>query len=140
MKLGTLPMAASNIAALLLLVATTSQAQEQQAPQEAATTNNDKEFKICDVLGGLDVTRFVSTRARGFFAAAIDDVDLAREFAAEAMAHRSTVSDFATLQEMSQTLDWKARNLSQPVYNMSVFPTLEAGLGYTDDRADRRYV
>ena len=92
-----------------------------------------KEFKICDVLGGLDVTRLVSTRARSFFASAIDDVELSREFLTESVGYRdSRNADFTTLQEMSQSLDWEARGLKP---NMT---TVDAGMGYADDRPDRR--
>ena len=92
----------------------------------------DKDYKICDVLGGLDVTRLVSRNARTFFTAAIDDVELLREFLNEATGHQTRSSDFASLAEMAQTLDWQGRNLPNGT------TTLTAGLGYTDDRRNRR--
>jgi len=103
-----------------------------------------KEYKICDVLGGLDVTRFVSTNARNFFKYAIDDVELMREYLSEAANARSfsgvennaTLStrdySFISIEEMSQTLDWQARGLPEGT------TTVEAGTGYTDDRPNRR--
>jgi hypothetical protein len=94
--------------------------------------SEDKNYKICDVLGGLDVTRLVSRNARTFFTAAIDDVELLREFLNEATGHQTRTSDFASLDMMAQTLDWQGRNLTNGT------TTLEAGLGYTDDRRDRR--
>ena len=96
-------------------------------------TEENKEFKICDVLGGLDVTRLVSNNARSFFAAAIEDVELVREFFTESLRHQSYVGPFPNLGEMSRSLDGKARGISD-----QNFTTVSAGLGYTDDRPDRR--
>ena len=109
------------------------------------TKNSSKQYKICDVLGGLDVTRLVSTNARNFFAAAIDDAELLREYLVEATrytrngdssASGSPLSshnpDFDSLEAMSRSLDWKARGVPENT------TTLDLGLGYTDDRINRR--
>jgi hypothetical protein len=91
----------------------------------------EKDYKICDVLGGLDVTRLVSRNARTFFTSAIDDVELMREYLNEATGYQQT-REFASLEEMALTLDWNGRNLPNGT------TTIDAGLGYTDDRRDRR--
>ena len=98
------------------------------------TSNHDKDYKICDVLGGLDVTRLVSTNARNFFSSAIDDVELMREYLTEAASSGggNWTSDFATLEDMARTLDWQARGLPEGT------TSVEAGIGYSDDRPDRR--
>jgi hypothetical protein len=92
----------------------------------------DKDYKICNVLGGLDVTRLVSRNARNFFAAAIDDIELMRESLSEAVAHENRTTHFVSLEEMSRSLDWKARGLAEGS------TSVDAGLGYVDDRVDRR--
>ena len=115
------------------------------AEDTAGNTNTNtasdatKEFKICDVLGGLDATRLVSTNARNFFSSAIDDVELMREYLSEAWLSPENdngsgdwISDFRNLEQMSRTLDWQARGLANGT------TSVEAGIGYTDDRPDRR--
>jgi hypothetical protein len=98
----------------------------------ATNSSQDKDYKICDASGGLDVTRLVSTNARNFFQSAIEDVEQMREYATETALYGNWTSDFASLEAMSQTLDWKVRNLTRGT------TTVQAGLGYTDDRPDRR--
>lgn len=117
------------------MASTRSSSSSSNSTAEAEETKKD--YKICDVLGGLDVTRLVSRNARTFFASAIDDVELLREYLNEVNTGQTDgmtrrISDFATLQEMGQTLDWRARNLTNGT------TTVDAGLGYTDDRLDRR--
>ena len=98
-----------------------------------ANTNN-KDYKICDVLGGLDVTRLVSTNTRNFFRAAIEDAELLREFLVEATQADTgnSASGFNSLNEMSQSLDWVARGVAPNT------TTLDLNLGFTDDRPNRR--
>jgi tRNA A-37 threonylcarbamoyl transferase component Bud32 len=117
-----------------MAAAAAAAAAQQTGAENVATTdaNNNKDFKICNVLGGLDVTRFVATRAKGFFAMAIDDVELSREFLAESLISRETYGDFPTLEAMSETLDYTSRGLPEGT------TTVDAGIGYSDDREDRR--
>jgi len=119
-------------------------AQEQQqdnimknATSESAAPTEDKAYKICTVLGGLDVTRLVSSSTRSFFGGAIDDVELVREFVSEAAGAGSTSNpDLGGLVDLdaslAATLDWEAREFPPGT------TTVEAGLGYCDDRPDRR--
>jgi hypothetical protein len=97
-----------------------------------SNSSHDKNYKICDASGGLDVTRPVSTNARNFFQSAIADVEQMREYATEMSLAGNWTSDFASFEAMSQTLDWKARNLTRGT------TTVQAGLGHTDDRPNRR--
>jgi hypothetical protein len=55
-----------------------------------------------------------------------------REYAGEMAFAGNWTSEFASLEELGRTLDWKARNMT----NGST--TVDAHLGYTDDRLDRR--
>ncbi|CAB9529589.1 Receptor-type guanylate cyclase gcy [Seminavis robusta] len=96
------------------------------------SADDTKDYKICDAIGGLDVTRLVSTNARNFFAEAIDDVELMREYLSESALTANWTSDFDSLDELAATLDWQARNLTRGT------TSVEAGLGYTDDRPNRR--
>ena len=95
------------------------------------STTNSKEYKICTVLGGLDLARLVSRKARRLFVSALEDVEQISNYLGDVNQEQSHVGDFSSLQAMSQTLDWEARNLTAST-------TLEASLGYTDDRRDRR--
>ncbi|CAB9514302.1 activated protein kinase catalytic subunit alpha-1 [Seminavis robusta] len=101
------------------------------APKES-TRNKAKHFKICNAIGGLDVTRLVSTNARNFFSSAIEDVELMREYVSEFAHSGNWTSEFRSLQEMGQTLDWQARGVPNGT------TTVQVGLGYADDRPDRR--
>eukprot|EP00957_Ditylum_brightwellii_P153792 11705810-Ditylum_brightwellii.AAC.1 len=93
---------------------------------------DEKAYMICSVLGGIDVARLFSLNARNFFERAIEDVEFIREYTSEAMTNDGIAVGMSNLEEMSHTLDWKARGFDKPT------TTIEAGLGYTDDRADRR--
>jgi hypothetical protein len=98
---------------------------------------DNKTYKICNVLGGLDVTRVVSSNARHFFQGAIEDVELIREYVSQAASNEGIVGGFSDFKAMNQSLEWKARGLKEGM------TTVDAGLGYTDDRLDRiidRYV
>ena len=92
-----------------------------------------KKLKICNVLGGLDLTRLRSSRARSLFKGAIDDVELIREYFSEAIINGAIQGGLSNLERLKQTLDHHARNLTN-----SSLDTFTAGLGYTDDRIDRR--
>jgi hypothetical protein len=59
---------------------------------------DNKTYKICNVLGGLDVTRVVSSNARHFFQGAIEDVELIREYVSQAAANEGIVGGFSDLQ------------------------------------------
>jgi len=93
--------------------------------------SNDKVYKICDVLGGLDVTRLVSSNTRNFFQGAVEDVELIREYVSLAATNKGIVGGMADLSKLSRTLDWKGRGLNPEM------TTLEAGLGWSDDRKTR---
>jgi serine/threonine protein kinase len=93
---------------------------------------DEKAFRICNVLGGLDVTRFVSSNTRNLFQGAIEDVELIREYVHEAFLNGGIGGGFSDLQAMNASLEWKERNFSRET------TTYEAGLGYVDDRANRR--
>jgi hypothetical protein len=93
----------------------------------------DKPRRICSVQTGLELTRLTSVVARNVFQGAIDDVELMREYVTEAMAYGGGLTNgFDTLDDVAASLDWQARGLKQPT------TTVEAGLGWADDREDRR--
>jgi serine/threonine protein kinase len=101
------------------------------------SNRKDKSSKICNVLGGLDVTRFVSSNTRQVFKGAIEDVELIREYVSLAAANQGLVGGFSDLKALNNSLDWKGRGLTKGN------TTVGAGLGYVDDRSDRmidRYV
>ena len=101
--------------------------------QSNSTAAQDhKAYKICSILGGLDVTRQVSSDTRGFFASAIDDVEFIREFISEAAYNQGIVGGLSNLNALAASLDWKDRGYPQGT------TTLEANLGYTDDQRYRR--
>lgn len=57
--------------ALLLLVVISPQisyCNEDTTINPQKQSQNSKDYKICNVLGGLDVTRYISRDARSFFA------------------------------------------------------------------------
>jgi len=93
----------------------------------------DKTLKICSITGGLDIARLFSSNTRNFFRSAIEDVELIREYISES-AVNGGISGFHDLSAMAATLDREARGLNPFVASN----TVNAGLGYTDDRADRR--
>ena len=95
------------------------------------TDRNSKTLKICDVLGGLDVTRVYSHDTRSLFQGAIDDVELMREYMSEAIVNGAR--EFAPiLNDLATSLDFEARNLTMND------TTVTAGLAWVDDRIDRR--
>ena len=102
-----------------------------------STSTTDKAFKICNVLGGLDVTRFVSRDARAFFAGAIDDVELIREVISE-VATNGGVGNRITLKGLARSLDRSGREAANNSLPVGVTTTVEAGMGYVDDSPDRR--
>lgn len=98
---------------------------------------DDKTFVICNAQEGLDVTRVVSSNTRQFFQGAIEDVELIREYVSQAASNGGIVGGFSDLNALSHSLQWKARGLPRGS------TTLDAGLGYVDDRPNRlidRYV
>jgi len=97
----------------------------------------DKSFKICSVLGGLDITRFVSSNTRSFFGGAIDDVEFIREFVSEAATNGAIRGGMSDLTEMAATIDLLARGYDND-NTTNIQTTVDAGLGYVDDRIDRR--
>lgn len=107
--------------------------QQQNADvQDEVLLDAPKRLKICSVLGGLDLTRLRSSEARSLFKGAIEDVELIREYFSEAIANDALGGGMSNLDELRATLDWQARNLT------AQDDTLSAGLGYSDDRIDRR--
>ena len=122
-----------------------AQAQQQQQQEQDQNTplrdgrggngdNGDKSFRVCDVLGALELTRFISSRTRHFFQGAIEDVELIRESLSECMINDGIVGGLHNLDEMLQTLDRQARNLTDD----GVTTTIDANLAYVDDRQTRR--
>ena len=93
--------------------------------------SKDKASKICNVLGGLDVTRFVSSNTRQVFQGAIDDVELIREYVSLAAVNKGIVGGFSNLKALNNSLEWEARGFEEGD------TTVDAGLGYSDDRMDR---
>ena len=98
----------------------------------ATAFEDEKSFKICNVLGGLDITRLVSSNTRNFFKGAIEDVELIREVVSESATNGGITGGLSDLAQMNATLDWSDRNLTDGTR------TVGAGLGYTDDRKNRR--
>jgi hypothetical protein len=95
-------------------------------------SSKKKAFQICSVSGGLDVTRLVSISTRSLFRSALEDVEFIREYISEAALNNGIVGGLSDLDDMAATLDWQARGKS------SGDTTITAGLGYCDDREDRR--
>jgi hypothetical protein len=98
----------------------------------AAAIGSGKAYKICAVSGGLDLARLVSSNTRSLFRSAIEDVELIREYISEAALNGGLVGGLSNLDSMAATLDWRARGMS------SGDNTNTAGLGFCDDREDRR--
>ena len=59
-------------------------------------------------------------------------MEFIREYISEAALNGGIAGGLHTLQGLNQTLDWRARGFSPQD------TTVSAGLGYTDDRSDRR--
>lgn len=140
----------------------------QQANRRAAVDigskarDDSKSQFICSLSGGLDVVRLSSSTTRLAFKDALEDVEFIRQYIAESAMNNNNRNNKnsnngnartgfgMTLDELSQTLDYKARNISSTVTPSSnststittIIPelatTVTAGLGYTDDRVDRR--
>jgi hypothetical protein len=91
-----------------------------------------KAYQICSLSGGLDVTRLVSISTRSLFRSALEDVELIREYISEAVLNQGIVGGLSNLDDMATTLDWQARG------KKFGDTTITAGLGYCDDRIDRR--
>ncbi|KAL7543254.1 hypothetical protein ACHAXR_012560, partial [Thalassiosira sp. AJA248-18] len=98
----------------------------------------DKSYKICSLEGGLATTRYISRDTQSFFSGAIDDVELIREVIS-ATASNGGVGHRITLAELNATLDKQGRGYcdSEDSCSESIQTTVEAGLGYVDDRPDR---
>ncbi len=101
-----------------------------------------KKYRICSVIGGLDITRLLSFRAKAMFSEVIQDIELIREFISEDMTNGGvdyllergsavTGSSMTNLDDLNNSLQWKARGFQKPT------TTLEAGFAYVDDRPDR---
>jgi uncharacterized protein len=103
-----------------------------------AVHHQGRERVICSLTGGLDITRLASATIRNFFRTALEDVELIREYISEAAINDGLQGGFSNLTAMSRSLDRTARNLTANESNVTT--TLQAGLGYTEDRADRRVV
>uniref|UniRef100_A0A7S1G2X7 Uncharacterized protein n=1 Tax=Corethron hystrix TaxID=216773 RepID=A0A7S1G2X7_9STRA len=96
-----------------------------------------KEYKICSVIGGVNVVRIVSFNNQRFFESTLEDVELIRETVSWAAAKADRNVIFPSYKDLRYTLDWRRRGLEEST------TTVEAGLAYTDDRSDRaieRYV
>mmetsp|Transcript_24207 Transcript_24207/g.39516 ORF Transcript_24207/g.39516 Transcript_24207/m.39516 type:complete len:1286 (+) Transcript_24207:228-4085(+) len=94
-----------------------------------------KELRVCSVPNILDITRLRSRETRAIFSAAIEDVELMREYFAEAMYNQGLQGGLSTLDGLAQSFDWEGRGLGALFEEMT---TIEAGLGWVDDRPDRR--
>ena len=106
--------------------------QNEEESDEKTENEHLKPLKICSVLGGLDLTRLRSSEARSLFKGTIEDVELIREYVSEAITNGGLKGGLSDLQDLRNTLDWEARGLDPSL------DTLTAGLGYSDDRIDRR--
>ena len=93
-----------------------------------AEGDKSKSFRICSVLGGLDVTRYVSRDARSFFAGALDDVELIREVITET-ALNGGVGHRMTLAELNNTLDRHGRGYDN---NETIQTTVDVRAVYCD--------
>ncbi|CAB9510617.1 acid type B receptor subunit 2 [Seminavis robusta] len=107
---------------------------EEEVEEDLQKKNKTKTkaLKICNVLGGLDLTRLRSSATRNLFSSAIDDVELIREYFSEAVGNGGLRDGMSQLDALEASLDWQARNTSTHA------STVDAGLGYSDDRRDRR--
>ena len=123
---------------------TTSKHGDCRLPTEPTTVGNDpntnknnKALKICDVLGGLDVTRLHSMDTRSLFSSAIEDVELLREYLTEATKNKAR-ENADDLGDLESSLDYEARNAALGTNLTSLDTTVTAGLAWVDDRIDRR--
>jgi hypothetical protein len=110
----------------------------QRKTYKSSTSDNKgwdparKDLKICSVANGLDLTRLRSFMTRAMFRDAMEDVELMREYVTEAMYNDGLRGGLSTLKELAATCDWKERGLPP---NST---TLDADIGWADDRVDRR--
>jgi hypothetical protein len=104
------------------------------------TSLEQKQYKICNFLGGLDVTRSVSSTTRVVFQQAIEDVELIRESVSQAalleflnnrQQEQKQEGKTSLLDKLAKSLQWKQRGFSQPK------TSLQANLGYVDDTPHR---
>ena len=93
--------------------------------------DDSKVYKICSVLGGLDVTRYVSAHTRQLFQGAIEDVELIREYVSQSASERNNKAKPYDMDKMAHTFQWKRRGFDSPT------TSIEAGQGYVDDSPDR---
>jgi hypothetical protein len=90
-----------------------------------------KELRVCSVPNLLDITRLRSRETRAIFSAAIEDVELIREYYSEAMYNGGIQGGMSDLVELAYSYDWLGRSTTP-------MTTVEAGLGWVDDRPARR--
>jgi hypothetical protein len=91
----------------------------------------NKALAVCSVPNLLDITRLRSRETRSIFSAAIDDIELIREYYTEAMYNSGITGGMSDLVELSYSYDWLGRG-TVPM------TTVAAQLGWVDDRKDRR--
>ncbi|KAL3922564.1 MAG: hypothetical protein SGILL_002138, partial [Bacillariaceae sp.] len=96
-----------------------------------AYDDEHKELRVCSVPNLLDITRLRSRETRQIFSAAIEDVELIREYYTEAMFNQGIVGGMSDLVELAYSYDWLGRGTIP-------MTTVEAGLGWVDDREGRR--
>ncbi|NJK78333.1 MAG: hypothetical protein HC944_06650, partial [Nanoarchaeota archaeon] len=94
-------------------------------------TEKNKELAVCSVPNLLDITRLRSRETRSTFAAAIEDVELMREYYTESMFNEGIVGGMSDLTDLAYSYDWLGRGTVPKT-------TVEAQLGWVDDRMDRR--
>ncbi|CAB9505250.1 Gamma-aminobutyric acid (GABA) B receptor [Seminavis robusta] len=107
----------------------------------ATPSNQDDDgsssLRICSLSGGLDVLRLSSVSIRRAFQGSLEDVEYIRCYVVEAAYNKNLqgsvgASSMMTLDQLAHSLDTLARNVSTNATTLSV------GLGYADDRPNRR--
>ena len=78
------------------------------------------------------MARLASQEAWNIFREAVEDVELMREYLGESLYNQGIKGGLHNLEEMANTLDWEARNVS------SNWTTEDAGIGIVDDREGRK--
>ena len=113
----------------------------------------EKGNQICSLSGGLNAVGIMGSILRVAFQSALQDVEFIREFLQESARNHNEMYQLhphndsslqqlrpqsmirgMSLEELALTLDVEARNYS----SSNTTTTVEAGLGYSDDRPDRR--
>ena len=89
-----------------------------------------KALKICNILGGLDLTRLRLSEGCTLFQGAIEDVELIQKYMAKATANKGLRGGLPQLSNLAKTLDWKARDITM------AHDTVSADLGYSDNQKD----